>query len=694
MMRAIFVILFCCVATIAYGYVTPTHVLKYADHETVVKQKKLFEIVRHLPQHEIHTELADIAHNWNIADHYVNYTNVAAVKNFVEIYEHGVLPFDEVFSVVDHLHLEQVVALFHVFYYAVDWDTFYQSVVWARFHINESMFAYALTVALIHRTDTRGLELPAPYEMYPYHFFNTEVIQQAHHYKMEGFHGVKKIEGIYNVVVPVNYTGWYLHVNPEQKVSYFTEDIGLNTYYYYQHIDYPHWLGGPEFGLYKDRRGEMYLYRHQQYLARYYMERLSNDLGTIPEFSWYHPIATGYYSSLSYYSGVHFPVRNDDYIVYKPHHYHDIYQLDRWEQRIVDAIDLGRAVHFDGRIVNLTKPESIEYVGNMVQGNPDSINPHYYGAYELVAKVLLGGSIEHFEEHKVIPGVLSHYETAMRDPMFYQLFKRIVKRYWQFKNILPSYTREELSFSGVKIQSVEVSKLVTYYDVFDVDISNSVGVHVPEVQDFIIRARTVRLNHLPFSYKIVVNAKVPVKGVVRVYIAPKYDVYGNVYGINENRENFFLLDVFPLDFVAGENLVNRESTQFSYWVKDRTTISELYRWVLQAEKGERQFPTDMTEAHCGMPGRLMLPKGKKGGMPFQFFFIVSPFHAPKVEHFSTYDARISCGIGSGSRFMDSLPLGYPFDRRISEKFWFTDNMHYYDTNIFHKKEADVNSVVV
>lgn len=43
-------------------------------------------------------------------------------------------------------------------------------------------------------------------------------------------------------------------------------------------------------------------------------------------------------------------------------------------------------------------------------------------------------------------------------------------------------------------------------------------------------------------------------------------------------------------------------------------------------------------------------------------------------------------------YIDSLPFGYPFDRKIDETIWFTPNMYYYDVNIFHKKEVEVNTV--
>lgn len=196
------------------------------------------------------------------------------------------------------------------------------------------MFVYALTTCIHHRDDMAGIEVPAMYEVYPYYYFHSEVIQKAHQYKMQGFYGMKKVEGVYTAVIPANYTGWYMHTNAEQKVSYFTEDIGLNSWYYYFQSQFPYWLGGKEFDLYKERRGELYLFHHQQLLARYYLERLSNDLGQIPEIAYDVPIKTGYFPDLYYYNGVPFPARDNEYKMYHEENYDMLIELKDYERYV------------------------------------------------------------------------------------------------------------------------------------------------------------------------------------------------------------------------------------------------------------------------------------------------------------------------------------------------------------------------
>ncbi|XP_055634348.1 hexamerin-1.1-like [Toxorhynchites rutilus septentrionalis] len=687
------------------AFLPTTSQVKYPEKEWLHKQEDLLLLFRHLYQKDWNPQLVAYTKNFKVQSNYQLYSNVDAVKEFYSYYEHGMLPKGEVFSIFEEVHREQAIALFHLFYYAKDWDTFYKTAAWARYHLNEGMFVYSLSVAVAHREDTSGFILPAPYEISPYHYINAEVIQKAQQYKMQGYYGMKKVDGVYTAVIPTNYTGWYIHTNSEQKISYFTEDIGLNAYYYYFHIDYPFWLGGKEFSLYKDRRGELYLYEHQQILARYYLECLSNDLGHIPEVSWYWPVKTGYYPDLQYYNGHAFPSRNNYYQANQEHNYYDIQVIDDYEHRIREVIDRGFLQTPDGKKINFATPEAIDYLGNLIQGNPDSYDSRYYKYISMFARILMGASVEPTETHKIIPSVLEHYESSMRDPVFYQIYKRIIRYYYQLKNHFQPYTYEQLYFPGVKIEDVVVDKLVTYFDRFDVDITNAIDIEPEPVEEgkynefgeieykpdpVIIKARTIRLNHKPFSYKLSVSSDKATKSVVRVYIGPKYDEYGSQYNLNTNRENFYELDYFIYDLVQGKNVITRNSVNFYGYVKDRTSFYELYKKVMLGYKGDQKFALDVSEAHCGFPSRLMLPKGKKGGMLFQFFFVISPYHGSEVAQYSGYD---TCGVGSGARYLDKLPFGYPLDRKIDETYFYVPNMFFEDVVIFHKKEVDINTVV-
>lgn len=223
-------------------------------------------------------------------------------------YREGLLPRGEIFSEFFEPQLKQAIALFKLFYYAKDFDTFYKTAAWARNNVNEGMFLYSLSVAIVHRPDTYRIIMPPIYEIYPYYFFNGEVIQKAQQYKQQ-YYG-KELEGKDKVyTIYANYSGHYLNLNPEQSMGYFMEDVGVNAFYYYYNLYHPFWMSGDEFGLKKDRRGEQYYYLYQQLLARFYLERLSNDFGEIELYNYELFVPTGYYPSLRYANGLEFPIR-------------------------------------------------------------------------------------------------------------------------------------------------------------------------------------------------------------------------------------------------------------------------------------------------------------------------------------------------------------------------------------------------
>lgn len=284
------------------------------------------------------------------------------------------------------------------------------------------------------------------------------------------------------------------------------------------------------------------------------------------------------------------------------------------------------------------------------------------------------------------------FETSMRDPMFYVFYKRISLFYDAFINTMPKYKKSDLEFEGVKFVSAEVDKLLTFFDMFTADITNVIDVAKDTKEniksDVYFKASVPRLNHVPFTVKMKVTSTKAQQAVMMMFVGPKYDSFGNVLGFNENRENFWELDRWVVDLAEGENSIDRKSTDFTWFVNDRTTYFELYKNLMTAINGGDKFPLDMSEAHCGFPSRLMLPRGRVGGYPVQFFFMLLPYHEAEVKRFTGYDSSISCGVGSGSRYLDTMPFGFPFNRRFSNHFTPYDNMFFYDTFIYHKKSSD------
>ncbi|XP_034661394.1 larval serum protein 1 beta chain [Drosophila subobscura] len=747
--------LLACLGLVAAASFHQTHEVKIADKGFLLKQKFLFEVVYRIEDPLMFEDIIKLGEKCYFDESYYTHYDLY-MKKFFEAYKmHSLLPKGEFFGQLVKSHAKQARGLFNFFYYAKDWETFMHNVAWARMHVNEGMFVYALTLAVIHREDFHGLMLPSIYEIFPQFFFNSKFVYEAEKFDYEMWmkttmyekeyldvyfkgheHGNMYQYGDYMYMkdfkmwqwwklmglgehwysedkyilreniyefnqdtkwlammkdvkvwwMPVDYTRDLDLYNEESKLSYFTEDLGWNAYWYYLNMDYSFFLDGTTFDLKNDRRGEWWLYNVHQLLTRYYMERLSHGFGDIPEFSWYHQIEMGYDPQMIYYNGIGYSYRKNYYDMETYGNFEMLDKITGFMKRIQDIIELGYYKTMDGHMIDLRKPESIEFIGNMMQGNIDSMDKMFYQFWYMLAHMYFADADYH--QMEVYPNVMLNFETMMRDPMYYMFYKSIASIYFKFMHYLPKYTKEQLLMPGVTMKHVEVSDLTTYFDLVDFDVTNMLNDKMifhdgKFVWDKSLYARQMRLNHKPFTYTYTIESDKVEKVVVRAFLGPKFDEFGKMISLTENRMNFMEVDEFYYDLKAGSNVITRKSNDFYWTVKDRTTYTELYYYVMMAFEGKYDFPLDISEPHCGFPDRLVLPMGWKKGMPMQMFFMVMPYNAPSHEQFSTFDYTYSCGIGSGARFVDSMPFGYPFDRDIDEYEFFVPNMYFKDVTIFH-----------
>ncbi|KAJ8972031.1 hypothetical protein NQ314_000414 [Rhamnusium bicolor] len=630
--------------------------------------------------------------------------NQEAVQQFLQYYRNGFLPRGQVFSVFYQEQLQQAIALFRLFYYARDFETFYNTAVFARQNINEGIFLYSFVVAVTHRQDTRNVVLPPIYEVYPYYFFNTEVIQQAYIHRQE-YQGQNVQEGGYNgYTVNSNYSGYYLNLHPEQSLSYFLEDVGINTFYYYYNIYNPFWLSSQESRFQTANRGELYYITYQQILARYYLERISNGFGEIPYINFNVPIETPYYPSLEYPNGLEFPSRPQFANLYeyfynygqsgsfRNRYAYSLTYFQDYERRINDAIDSGY-IYSSGQRVDLYSRDGLNILGNLIQSNANSPNQRYYGALYLYASHLLGYSYQPLDSNRIAPSALEHFETALRDPVFYQLYKRIVLKFQRYYSNIPPYTERELVFPGVQVQNFTVDRLVTYYDDFYTDLSNAVYYSPQDQQqsNFHVRARQSRLNSKPFNYRITVQSEHATRAVVKVFLGPRYDEYGRNINITENRLNFVILDYFVQELTAGENVISRNSYDSYLYAEDATSFADLYEHVVSAYEGQQPY-THAQQNYFSFPRRFILPRGSASGTPYQFYVIVYPYVTRQNDNINQEQESYFLPVVGNQQFYDNYTLGYPFDRFIQFEQLFNQvpNSYFQEARVYHRD--DINAV--
>ncbi|KAK5638486.1 hypothetical protein RI129_012781 [Pyrocoelia pectoralis] len=649
------------------------------DDAKLLQYKDVLDLFKYMHQRTSLKKHVDIANSFNIKENIDKYTHPEFVNEFLKLYDHGLLPMDEIYGLFYDAHLEEAAALFKVFYFAKEFDTFYKSACWARYNVNQGVFLYALSIALQNRADTFEMVLPPIYEVNPYYFFNNEVIQKAHRYKQMGQPGPE-----YHF--QANYSGWYMNVHPEQALSYFTEDVGIAAYYYFYNLYRPCWMNIEELGVNTYKRGEQYYYFYQQLIARFYLERLSNHFGEIGSYDYEDAFETGYFPSMTYPNGVPFPQRPNWAKFFTNYYNHGqsfstkgqypyaYYSVMDYERRIRDAIDLGFVITEDGKQVGIYTPDGFNTLADILEANPQAINSQYYGHLLVFARHLIGYTFQPLTPYKTVPSALENFETSLRDPGFWQLYKRLIIHFQKYKTNLSPYKHEELHFPGVKVEGIVVDPLVTFFDNFDIDISNAVYVNDDEFQgnDFNIHVRQFRLNHKPFSYKINVTSTVDkVESVVRVFIGPKWDEYGRFIELDENRLNFVEIDRFRYMMASGNNLITRNSEDLLF-NDDRVSFKQMYDKLQVAEKPH------------AFPKRFLLPKGRASGQTFYMYVIVNPYKPLVLEKGAVVPI-----VGLGVERHDDFALGFPFDRSIDKTVFYVDNGYFQNVMVNHEGDDTI-----
>nr|CAD7445356.1 unnamed protein product [Timema bartmani] len=94
---------------------------------------------------------------------------------------------------------------------------------------------------------------------------------------------------------------------------------------------------------------------------------------------------------------------------------------------------------------------------------------------------------------------------------------------------------------------------------------------------------------------------------------------------------------------AGQTMFHRKSSESSVTIPDRETTKTLVAKVENAINGRASLTVNkVTHAnyslslrqdvrHCGYPDRLLLPKGKKGGLPFTLYAILTDYNKEKHD---------------------------------------------------------------
>ncbi|XP_033207939.1 hexamerin-like [Belonocnema kinseyi] len=633
-------------ALLALGAAVPQLPKQHAaDQGLLQKQQEIIYLLDNLIGEIPNEHFRAIGHTYDIEANLQAYENPNLVKYFATAVKTGnVQPKGTVFSVAVNQLRQEFVLLTRIFLGAKDYSTFLNTAAWARVHLNEGQFVKAFILAVLQRPDLEGVILPPTYEILPHYYFDSRVIQEVHNIKSKGF---KATTGEQVFYVPINFTS-HLPAG-EHKIAYFTEDIGLNNYYeYLQHAAYmlpelyhshktSSGVFGPHFYENDDHigYGARWYYLHQQLLAHYNLERLTNGLGPIEDLEYNH-LEIPFKPHLSFLNGLEFSGRSNgpiDVTTIRQNLYNYVRTL---EKRVFDAIDSGLVITPSGAFLSLYQPQGYNILGDLIQGTGRSVNPRYYGSLVEASKFLLGGTPEFSNIWEYTPAAMDISCTTLRDPAFYVLFKRILGLYKHYQESLPAYQYNDVVLQGVQVQKIDISQLVTYFQDYIVNLDNAgvEGVFEKEQKETVhggmdIKGLLKRLDHHPYEYQIYVQSQKAISNaVVRVYLGPKFDHEGLPIDINTNRMDFVELDQFFYDLVEGQNVITRNSHQSSIHSADVPSVDEILHHVESAAHAQSPHFVFEPQQVYGFPSRLSLPKGTYGGFPFQLLVVVSAGKQP------------------------------------------------------------------
>lgn len=310
----------------------------------------------------------------------------------------------------------------------------------------------------------------------------------------------------------------------------------------------------------KDRRGELFYYMHQQMMARYNSERISNGMKKVVGFSDFgETLRDGFYPKLgTIVANRTWPARPDntklESVIRDDEDVRiDIDEMRTYLSRFREVVKNGRVVSTQDEEFPLDEFYGIDILGNLMESSVISPNQDFYGNLHNFMHLLVSYSHDPKNVELADIGPIGDPTTAMRDPIFYRIHAFVDELFQEFKAKLQPYSISELSFADINVVSIETqttavessdvvkNKLFTFWQQSDVNLSRGLDFS-PRGDVF---ARLTHLQHGAFTLKVTVNNEGGRRvGTVRVFMSSKYGFDGEPLNFNQQRLLMIEIDRF------------------------------------------------------------------------------------------------------------------------------------------------------
>ncbi|HEX8067885.1 MAG TPA: tyrosinase family protein [Thermoleophilaceae bacterium] len=458
----------------------------------------------------------------------------------------------------------------------------------------------------------------------------------------------------------------------EKQLFYFREDELANEHHWHWHRVYPTRRNSRDEFLAAERQGELFVYMHQQMLARYDTERIALGLDPVAPLDYTVPVPEGYESSIP----VPFPSREPGRTV-------DAERIERLEARRAEVEAAIAALDPHGeaeRIEAINRIGAAVEAAHTVDDPPDAAGLHNIG-HSAVARL----SPDPF-------GVMRATTQAIRDPVFWRWHRRIddFAFRWQerfsdghdltdgaapveirdgdailalLRDVpgagaadfdLGSWARERFGGGAFDAEPGDpaTDELVTrmVVDEREVDeIDRETGKVVVDPDTGRPRRTTIEEEHLEHEelvmlFRVRNTVGRPVDATLRVFL---------VAGARAGERRFWIeMDKFHVRLAAQERRVVARPARLSSVIRKPARMSGR---SIPTPPGER---ADYCE--CGWPYNLLLPRGTPEGMPFKLAVVATDTGRDTVPDEDRCGSTSFCGVRT-RRYPDTRPMGYPFD---------------------------------
>jgi len=427
-----------------------------------------------------------------------------------------------------------------------------------------------------------------------------------------------------------------------------------------------------------DRQGELFFYMHEQMLARYDAELLSNGLSRVDPFGptkWSQPIDEGYDPT-----GLAGFFRRDQDRTLGSNARTELRGL---EQEVKDAIAQGKLDASGGMRIPIDRTNLGEAVESTVRqlrtSNPTRYSGLHNTGHVRIASLSAGGN-----------GVMIATTTAIRDQVFWRWHKHIddLNAGWQDKQAAISFAdapsvvirdgvggNAALPWSSpdiILVETVELPKNRTpeqleslgtqlfggavWDQAFAATSTSANGVTVKTTDQLTTSMRTASfggktvsfLAHEPFSYflRLENSSGAAANVTVRIFLAPEATATDRRAWIEMDK---FMVEVPP----KTKRVVYRPDTESSV-IKRPAESSPAAVTTGTPTSSEGSY------CDCGWPYTLLLPRGTKTGMPYRLLVICTDGTIDQLNMPDHCGSMSYCG--SVDRYPDARDMGYPFAR--------------------------------